>query len=153
MKKKILSILCSIPLLFSSISVCAEEQILTKSGTANVQIIANVVSTFEVQIPDIVEITERGVKEFDITASGNISSSESLDITVPDTVTMTTEGKNPIDLTLTVDADAFTSAQLAADGGAVATCSVDASDITAGVWTGAAEITVQLIDNSVVENP
>lgn len=143
MKRMILATIIS-ALLVSGPTVFAEDQILNAPGTTTIQVTAKVVSTFEVNVPDVVEITERGIKEFQLTATGNISTAEYLDIEFPEIVTMTTEGKDPVDLALTCDMKEVNAAALAADGGAIVNCSVDASTITAGNWTGAVDVNITL---------
>lgn len=146
MKKLLLTITISALLLSSGMYVHAADQVIEEEGTASVEIVVDISSTFEVNIPDLVEITKREVKEFEITGTGNIASTEYLELTMPDTVTMSTTGKEDMDLELSIDKTQFTSEELAADGGIVANCSVDASDISSGVWTGNAEVTVELKD-------
>lgn len=151
MKRMILATIIS-ALLVSGPTVFAEDQILNAPGTTTIQVTAEVVSTFEVNVPDVVEITERGIKEFQLTATGNISTAEYLNIEFPETVTMTTEGKAPVDLALTCDMKEVNAEVLAADGGAIINCSVDASTITAGNWTGAVDVNITL-EEVVPETP
>ena len=147
--KKIISIITIVALLMSYGMIArAEDQIISQSGTATVEIIADISSTFEVNIPDLVQITEREVKEFEITGNGNIASTEYLEITMPNTVKMSANNKEDVDLALTIDDNKFTSEELASDGGAIANCSIDASTISSGSWTGSVDVTIELKENT-----
>ena len=127
----------------------AVGNIITSEGSQNISINANIPSTFEVTIPDMIDITNREVKTFLISGTGNIASSQYLDIEVPQNVTMTSsDGKERIDLKLSIDKTQFSSTELAADGGVVANCSIDASNISSGVWTGEAEVVFKLKNNT-----
>lgn len=148
MKKILSTILVTSLILSAGMCVNAANQIIDTTGTASVEIVADISSTFEVNIPDLVEITERALKEFTITGSGNIASTEYLQIDMPDSVTMSTEGKEDMDLELSIDKTEFSSTELAAEGGATANCSVDATDISSGSWTGNAEVEVALKDRN-----
>ena len=148
MKKTLTTILVTSLIVSAGMYANAADQVIDEEGTANVEIVADVSSTFEVLIPDLVEITEREVKEFKITGSGNIASTEYLEIDMPDTVTMSTTGKDDMALDLSIDKTEFTSEELAADDGVTANCSVDASDLSSGVWTGNAEVGVTLKDRN-----
>ena len=148
MKKFVIIIMVVINTILLSMPLFAADQTISTEGTASVNINADVVSTFELVCPTSVDIVERGIKDFVITASGTISSKEYLKITMPEKVTMTTEGKTPIDLVVTIDNTELDDVELAAT--TEINCSVDASEITSGEWTGSIEVDVALIDTTVV---
>lgn len=145
MKKKILvtGLLLS-SFLATGIQSFAAEQTITSAETATISVNANVASTFEVTVPVSIDITQREVKAFTINASGNISSLEQLSIDLPETVTMNTEGKDPLFLTVTADKETLTADELATEGGTNVACTIDASKITAGEWTGSMSIDIAL---------
>ena len=152
MNKKILSMMVTFSLLFSTMVVQAEEQVVTSPGVANILITANITSAFEVTIPNEVTINEKIEQAFEITTKGEISSSEILNINIPEKVTMSTTGKDDIDLPITSSATEITSAQLAASDEVIINCYVDATTLTAGNWSGDCEIEVQLISTNTVSD-
>lgn len=148
MKKKLLSLcLATVSMVVIGMNAFAADQSITDAGVASVDINANIVSTFEVITPTNIDITERGIKDFKLTASGTISPKEYLKIEVPDSVTMNTEGKDPMDLVVTIDNDELDNTELA--NTTEVSCFIDASEITSGEWTGLIEIVITLIDTTV----
>ena len=143
--RKLLSVLLVLSLsLIPMAKANAAEQVVDSEGSYDIDIIVEIPSTFEVTMPDLVEITKKEVKGFTITGTGNISASQYLEIGMPSTVTMSTEGKNDVQLNLSIDKTRYSQTELAADGGVTSNCSVDATSISSGVWRGSAEVTVTL---------
>lgn len=148
MKKFVVMITAIVSAVVLAMPVFATDQTISTEGVASVSINANVISTFDVTCPTSVDIVERGIKDFTITASGTISPKEYLKITMPDKVTMTTDGKNPMDLTVTIDNTELDNVELAAI--TEINCSVDATEITSGEWSGEIEVDIALIDTTVI---
>lgn len=142
--KKILSILTLFVLIgTTTMYVNADNQVITTNGVATIDVSANIQSVFEVIVPDSIEITERGVKEFDIVAKGFPRRTETLYLNMSDTMTMTSNG-NSVDLDVIIDKDSFYYDDLAIENGTTTKCRIDASALPSGSWVGALEIDIQL---------
>ena len=144
MKKFVVMITAIVSAVVLAMPVFATDQTISTEGAATVSINANVVSTFDVTCPTSVDITEREVKTFLLNASGLISPREYLSIDLPDTVTMSTAGKNPMDLVVTCDNEELSDTELAAVDGINIVCTIDATQITSGEWTGEIEVDIAL---------
>lgn len=131
--------------LFLSVGTYANagNQVITENGIAKIDVSADISSVFEVIIPDSIEITERGVKEFDIVAKGFPRRTETLYLNMSDTMTMTSNG-NSVDLDVIIDKDSFYYDDLAIENGTTTKCRIDASTLPSGSWVGALEIDIQL---------
>lgn len=135
-------LLCSIIIGFMDIKSNAAEQVVD-SGSATINVSANIQSVFEVAVPDSVEITERGVKEFDIVAKGFTQRTEILYLNISDTMTMTSGG-NSINLPVAIDKDSFYYDELIIEDGTTTKCRIDASRLSSGPYTGELEVDIQL---------
>lgn len=141
--KKIILTLLTITLLFTPyMNIYAAENISIE-GSHNIQVYADVTSTFEITLPSIINITESGIKEVSFHNKGKISSTEYLEITIPKNVMLTSDTKEDVIANLTLSQNLFNSNELSGEG-TDAVLSIDASELQSGEYEGAFDVNVRL---------
>ena len=141
--KKIILTLLTITLLFTPyMNIYAAENISIE-GSHNIQVYADVTSTFEITLPSVIKSTESGIKEVSFHNKGKISSTEYLEITIPKNVTLTSDTKEDIIANLTLSQNLFNSNELSGEG-TDAVLSIDASKLQSGEYEGAFDVNVRL---------
>ena len=145
MKKILVTISIAAILLSSGMYANAETQTLTDNGIADIGVNATITPMFEVTLPNTIDITERQVKEFEVTAKSQPKRSETLEITMPATITMTNNDQN-IDLALAMDKKSFYYDELILPEGTTTKCRIDASTLPSGDWVGNLSVDIQLKD-------
>ena len=150
MKKILLSITIAILFLTSGIYANAETQTIEEEGTTVVGVNAVITPAFEVILPNSIDITERKVKEVDVTVKGHPRRTETLHITLPETISMTDTSRD-VDLGIAIDQNVFNYNELTAENGTTTKCRIDASVLPSGDWTGSLAFDIQLKDYELPE--
>lgn len=141
--KKILLTILTITLLFTPYMNIYAAEVVSTEGNHNIQVYADVTSTFEVTLPSVINITESGIKEVSFNNKGKISSTEYLEITIPKNVTLTSDTKEDVIANLTLSQNLFNSNELSGEG-MDAILSIDASELQSGEYEGTFDVNVRL---------
>ena len=166
---KVLAILAMTIMTVLPMNVYAAETVITEgsqSASAEMNITAEKDSSFRVVVPDGFNMdAQTGVLDYQITASGDISSGKKLDV-APVDMYSTEDGdetsdinfllkevcsgislKDPVVVKVTQEKTSLNTDELAAEGGATISGTMTAqSDIKAGAWSGTAGYRIELKD-------
>lgn len=119
----------------------AEDVEATTNGTQNVELYANVVSSYTVKLPRKVDV-KNNETSFEIEIKGDIAGDEKLTVTVPESASLletAVNSHNSIALTVANEKNVFTYSDLKSDyvsgGDGSSTVSITHSTIPAGNWS------------------
>lgn len=142
--KKIVSLIIILTITLLPYKYVYATTTISDSGDYTIPVTAEITPVFQVTLPNAIYITERQIKEFDITAKGTPKRSETLFINTPSKVNLT-QGNDVIELDFVIDKNKFYYSDLEGEG-TTTKCRIDGTSLLSGIWEGTLDIEIALKD-------